>query len=1177
MTDTPLNTDALFRGDPLPWRKRHFLFLTLLILLLLPNGAVIHAQDLRYGDSFSATLARRGSGRDVNREFTFYGNAGDAIRVDVTSTGGGVNRLKVYITRGANAGGTLLAERTTGSPNSSSNSNSVSLTLQRTGMHRVGVLTEIPESGGRRSIRGRLTLTNPPRATNTPRPRSSSCSPATRLRGADAARNITGRFIEGESPAGSGDVVNWGAGPGEVVNIVAGPECVNGQYWYMGAGCVTNATGNVHCRQGWLPEGRGNTYYLAPASRPQATERPRCDLPPKLRVGGRAKNVSNSSNNIRNQASTSGRVVGRFPSGAVAEVLDGPRSANGYNWFKIRHSGVTGWTVEGGDCLYWLVNTTDRVSSGGNPSSPGRSDLGGTGSISYGQTRTGWLDDGNFFDDYRFNASADDIVTITMDDLDSDGFTHVRLYNSSATLLASSVYGQIERFRIPRSGTYFIHAMRLSEGQRFNYSLILTRESRATATRRATATPRPTDTPWPIKRISYGQSRTGSLSSSDEFHVYEFDGKRGDEFTVTMDKTSGNLDPELRLGCCPNRESLDLDWDSGPGNGALIRFTITIENKYYILAGRTSGTGNYRLTLSLANPTATPTRRPTSTPTRRPTATPTATDTPAPQNIQIRYGQEYVGSLQSSDDYITHQFRAAAGDIVTIRLDGEEDLLDLALDLWDSSGVKVASAAGSGFGASANIVDQALESGGDYYVSVIRQGGAGKYWLQVMLQAETDSNAPQVSQPQGGAADVKTHYESDPGELGIDGIDSDLLVDTYEIQPGDGSRKLRSAVKVCFPKGLTSQIIERGYLMFLDESRTPPKLGALISWHEGDNLCAAVDKPGTILRMNHNSEAAFNQWIANLKTTLKRSAMTLAARKTVQTFTEALIDVVGGQLAKKAGDAATPAFTKMKQKIVKKLGADSFNSMSKGSLKKLYGEATEEMVNRFRNLTRLNLSVEHYSAIYQANYDEIAKSLPSDEAARIAAQIADASIELMVQDAAQEYEEALLSQALDEVAKRAGDIAEEAGEEAINQTLIKFIFEDESDGGSLGDLVADQTEAIVGETASSVVGFLTDLGTAVALGIYSPLKSAVELAFHSITGMLADLGVTSWLVGADCRATSSANTRVFSVPNGIPLDSVPQNVSLAVSRRTANWFLVTFANDLQLWIKADSVSAAGAC
>ena len=60
---------------------------SLLMLLLAP---VATAQDIRYGDSFSATLARRGSGRDVNREFEFYGRDGDEIRVDVTSSGGGV-------------------------------------------------------------------------------------------------------------------------------------------------------------------------------------------------------------------------------------------------------------------------------------------------------------------------------------------------------------------------------------------------------------------------------------------------------------------------------------------------------------------------------------------------------------------------------------------------------------------------------------------------------------------------------------------------------------------------------------------------------------------------------------------------------------------------------------------------------------------------------------------------------------------------------------------------------------------------------------------------------------------------------------------------------------------------------------------------------------------------------
>ncbi len=898
-----------------------------------------------------------------------------------------------------------------------------------------------------------------------------------------------------------------------------------------------------------------------------------CHLPPKLRVGGRAKNVSNSANNIRNRASTGGGIVGQFPRGGVAEVLDGPVRANGYNWFKIRYSGVTGWTAEGANCRYWLVNTTDRVSSG-SPSSPGGSDLGGTANIRYGQTRTGSLNDRNYFDDYVFSASAGDVVTISMDKTSGNLDPMLRLYNSSGRELAENDDGGsgrnalISRYRISSGGRYFIHALRYEAGESGGYRLRLTRSS----TSRPTATRRPTSTPQP-RSISYGQSRNGNISGSETYDLYEFDAKAGDRVTIAMDRVTGTLDPVLWL--FGPSGFLVADGDSGRENSARISdFRISSSGKYRFRAGRSGGSGNYRLTMSLANPTATPTPRPTSTP--RPTATPT--DTPTPQHIQIHYGQEYIGRLNASDDYITHQFTASAGDIVTIRLDGEENLLDLAFDLWDSSGVKVASADGSGYGAGMAILDHKLESGGDYFVSVIRQGGAGQYWLDVMLQeAKGDNIKPQVSQPEGGNADLQTQYIGDRADPGIDGIDSKQLVDTFEIQPADGLTTLSSAVKVCFPTGMTNQIQERGYLMFLDESRTPPKLGALISWREGGNLCAAVDKPGTILRMNHNSEAAFNQWVATLKSTLIRNGVTLAAKKTVKAFTEALIDVVGGQLAKKAGDAASPAFEQMKKKIIKKLGADSFNSLSKGSLNKLYRQAADGLVTRFRNSARLNLATKHYANIYQANYDEIVKTLSPAEAISISTQIADASIEIMTEQATQEYQEALLNKALDEIAERAGEAAEEAGEEAFNQTVLKFIFEDDSDGGTLGDLVADQTEAIVGETASSVAGFLTDLGAAVALGIYSPLKSAAELVFHSITGILAELGVTSWPVGADCRATANAEAQLFHTPNGIPIDTIPQNASLAVSRRTPSWFLARFTGGAQFWLKADAVSTSGAC
>lgn len=56
----------------------------------------------------------------------------------------------------------------------------------------------------------------------------------------------------------------------------------------------------------------------------------------QVKVGGKARKATRYASHVRKRASASGGVVGKFPAGAVADVLDGPVKANGYTWVKIR-------------------------------------------------------------------------------------------------------------------------------------------------------------------------------------------------------------------------------------------------------------------------------------------------------------------------------------------------------------------------------------------------------------------------------------------------------------------------------------------------------------------------------------------------------------------------------------------------------------------------------------------------------------------------------------------------------------------------------------------------------------------------------------------------------------------------------------------------------------------------
>jgi Bacterial SH3 domain len=62
---------------------------------------------------------------------------------------------------------------------------------------------------------------------------------------------------------------------------------------------------------------------------------------------------------VREQPSLQGKLVGQIEPGEVVTVLEGPRCADNYAWWKVQSAkGLMGWTVEGDKRNYWLVPKT---------------------------------------------------------------------------------------------------------------------------------------------------------------------------------------------------------------------------------------------------------------------------------------------------------------------------------------------------------------------------------------------------------------------------------------------------------------------------------------------------------------------------------------------------------------------------------------------------------------------------------------------------------------------------------------------------------------------------------------------------------------------------------------------------------------------------------------------------
>jgi uncharacterized protein YgiM (DUF1202 family) len=111
---------------------------------------------------------------------------------------------------------------------------------------------------------------------------------------------------------------------GSEASVIGGPRSADGYVWVQ----LQSSQGS-----GWAAE-----RFLRKASTRQAQS-------------GRFKRgqslVVNTDNlNLRNRPGTSGAVITTLPRGTAGEVVDGPRKANGYTWYRLSTYEGNGWVVE---------------------------------------------------------------------------------------------------------------------------------------------------------------------------------------------------------------------------------------------------------------------------------------------------------------------------------------------------------------------------------------------------------------------------------------------------------------------------------------------------------------------------------------------------------------------------------------------------------------------------------------------------------------------------------------------------------------------------------------------------------------------------------------------------------------------------------------------------------------
>lgn len=402
--------------------------------------------------------------------------------------------------------------------------------------------------------------------------------------------------------------------------------------------------------------------------------------------------------------------------------------------------------------------TLQAEGQGGTPSPQ----LDGEGTLAYGQTVSGTLDNTNYEDLWLFEGQEGDIINLIMArELDDpgglDGF--LRLLGPDGTVLSEvddapmsgSVMPSLLDFRLPASGTYTVVATRFGFQTGFStgaYSLTLEKVGTApdTETDQTGGTDWLDESGLPVRvgRIAYNETVSGSLDRDHFEDWYLFRGRVGDQLSVEMNAGEiGDLDPFLILTDIGGRELASNDDCEAGSSAALIRdFALPADGLYLIRAtrygfgyGATSGT--YTLVIKTE-------------------AAPLAPSDDGSPPVDLVYGQAAEGSLDLENVGDRFTFEGHTGDLVTISVRRTSGDVDPMLALRGPDGGQIEANDRWVTDAEARLVRRALPADGTYALDVLLENlnTSGGYRVLALASAPQQA-APLVEVTPSGDADLE--------------------------------------------------------------------------------------------------------------------------------------------------------------------------------------------------------------------------------------------------------------------------------------------------------------------------------------------------------------------------------------------------------------------------------------
>ncbi|MEP6986525.1 MAG: PPC domain-containing protein, partial [Chloroflexota bacterium] len=194
-----------------------------------------------------------------------------------------------------------------------------------------------------------------------------------------------------------------------------------------------------------------------------------------------------------------------------------------------------------------------------------------------------------------------------------------------------------------------------------------------------------------VTPIQYGDSVRGKITDPDQGLLYSFDGKKGDNITISLD--SDQVDVYLRLGNSKGNQLEENDDISKTNVNAKIEYTVP-KNGQYIIAALAYDKGPFTLTLD----------------------SDTATSSTVSENTNINIGDKVKGQTIDINTPVVYTFTGKANQTVNISLTSTK--VDTYVVLADANGKSIAENDDIDDNNTNSAVEAVLPANGDYLIGV---------------------------------------------------------------------------------------------------------------------------------------------------------------------------------------------------------------------------------------------------------------------------------------------------------------------------------------------------------------------------------------------------------------------------------------------------------------------------